>query len=311
MRSPAKPLFLLVVLASCTPVTPVNRSLQAAQVAASPQPRSVVPVGLGSGQFHTLPVRVNGSALTIGILDTGIGLALISQTLCERIGCELDGEFTGQRMSGQTITIPLTTLASLDVGGVVQNDVPAAVIDIEGFFPEPQIEAFVGLPFFEDVPFTVEDGQLILESTETLAAREARGTPIPVRLQRHGPALDIFIPIVVGGEPAEALMDTGSRTVILDMRYSDTLGIDLDAEGVRSREGHDETGQSYMRYYTRLDEVGFAATPSQSRQDLEVMFQEIIYDALVGKEFLASFTLTYDLARERVIVAEALGEAHR
>lgn len=298
--------FLFVALASCTSTTPTRSSLEAVQVGVAPAPQSVVPVGLGSGQFHTIPVRVNESALTIGVLDTGIGLALISQILCERIGCELAGEFTGQRMSGQSITIPLTTLTSLEVGGIIQNDVPAAVIDIEGFFPEPQIEAFVGLPFFENVPFTIEEGQLILESPETLAEREARGTPIPVRLQRHGPALDIFVPILVGGQPAEALMDTGSRTLILDMRYAETLGIDLDAAGVRSREGHDETGQSYMRYYTSLDDVAFAATPAQSRQGLDVMFQEIIYDALVGKEFLSSFTLTYDLARQRVIVG-ALG----
>lgn len=297
-------LFLFVALSSCTSTSAPPSTLEAAQVAASPEPRSVVPVGLGSGQFHTIPVRVNGSALTIAVLDTGIGLALVSQTLCERIGCELEGEFTGQRMSGQSITIPLTTLASLDVGGVVQHDVPAAVVDIEGFFPEPQIEAFVGLPFFEEVPFTIEEGQLILESPETLAEREVRGTPIPVRLDRHGPALDIFIPIVVGGVPAEALMDTGSRTVILDMRYAETIGVDLNAESVRTREGHDETGQSYRRYYTTLDDVAFEAAPSQSRQGLDVMFQEIIHDALVGKEFLSSFTLTYDLARQRVIVAE-------
>ncbi|MFK8004337.1 MAG: aspartyl protease family protein [Polyangiales bacterium] len=295
---------LFVCFVGACAVSSAPPSLPATLEAAQPLPRSAVPVGLASGQFHTIPVRVNGDALTVGILDTGIGLALISQELCERIGCELEGEFTGRRMSGQAITIPLTTLASLDVGGVVQNDVPAAVIDIDGFFPEPQIEAFVGLPFFENVPFTIEEGQLILESPETLAEREAHGSSIPVRLQRHGPALDIFIPITVGGAPAEALMDTGSRTIILDMRYAETLGVDLSGPEVRTHEGHDETGQSYMRYYTSLDDVAFAGTPSQRRQGLEVMFQEIIYDALVGKEFLASFTLTYDLARQRVIVAE-------
>lgn len=296
--------LLALVLTACASTAPPPASPETAPV--SPEPLSVVPAGLGSGQFHTIPVRLNGSALTVAVLDTGIGLALVSKTLCDRIGCAVDGEFSGQRMSGQTVTLPLTTLESLDVGGIIRRNVPAAVVDIEGFFPEPQIEAFVGLPFFEDVPFTIdaEAGELILESPATLAQRSANGTPIPVRLERHGPALDIFIPILVGDVPAEALMDTGSRSVILDMRYAQAIGMDLSAEGVRRTEGQDETGQTYQRFFATLDAVAFARAPSQVRQGMDVMFQEIIHDALVGKEFLSSFTLTYDLARERVIVAE-------
>lgn len=294
--------WFVAFLASCTSTVSAPATLEHA---AAPNPLSVVPVGLGSGQFHTIPVRINGSALTVAVLDTGIGLALVSKALCDRVACVINGEFTGQRMSGQSITLPLTTLTSLDIGGVVRRDVPAAVVDIEGFFPEPQIEAFVGLPFFEELPFTIdaEGGRLVLESPETLAEREAAGTSVPVRLDRQGPALDIFVPISIGGVQAEVLIDTGSRSVILDMRYAEDLHIDLSAESVRSHEGHDETGQSYQRFYTTLDEVAFEAAPHQARQGFDVMFQEIIHDGLVGKEFLSSFTLTYDLARERIIVA--------
>jgi len=33
------------------------------------------------------------------------------------------------------------------------------------------------------------------------------------------------------------------------------------------------------------------------------MFQEIIHEGLVGTDFLSRFTITYDLANERILIA--------
>lgn len=281
-----------------------------ARTSAEPSARPVAEIALGhaSGQFHTLPVRVNDHVVTVAILDTGIGLALISQGLCERIHCAIDGEFVGRRMSGQEIRVPLTRVDRLTVGGVVQEDVVAGVIDIDGFFPEPQIEVFVGLPFFRDRPFTIDGPRrtLTLESEASLAVREERGRVLPIRLQPHGPALDTFVQMTLadGAATAEVLMDTGSRALILHPRYAELLGIDLAGEGTRRHDGHDETGQAYARFYVELDApVAFAGAPEMRRTGASTMFQEIIYDGLVGTELLSSFVVTWDLPRSRLLVA--------
>jgi len=299
MRRPLSAAAALLLLA-CGASAPAPSS------APSAEPVATVPLRQASGQFHTLPVTVSGEQTT-AILDTGIGLALVSGALCARVGCEIDGEFVGQRMSGQEVRVPLTRLASLEVGGVVQRDVTAAVIEIEGFFPEPHIEAFVGLPFFRDQPFTIDGpgSALVLESEASLAARAQEGRSLPIRLHQQGPALDTFVRLSLGDgqASAEVLMDTGSRTLILHPRYVELLGVDL--EDARRREGEDETGNPYERAYVTLDgPVAFEGAPELRRTGAEVMFQEIIYDGLIGTALLSEFAVTWDLGRERILVAE-------
>lgn len=273
----------------------------------SARPVAEIPLGHASGQFHTLPVHVNDEVLTVAILDTGIGLALISQALCDRVHCAIDGEFAGRRMSGQEVRVPLTHLERLSVGGVVQENVVAGVIDIEGFFPEPQIEAFVGLPFFGDHPFTIDGPArlLTIESEASLAAREAYARALPIRLEPHGPALDSFVRMALGSESAEVLVDTGSRTLILHPRYAATLGVDLQRPDLRREVGHDETGNEYERVYAHLEvPVSFAGARELPRHGAEAMFQEIIHDGLIGTDLLSTFVITWDLARARMLVAD-------
>lgn len=288
----------LVFVLACGSATPSP----ATPPASDPQARVTLRTDVQSQHFLTLPVVVHDQP-TIAILDTGIGLALVSQAMCERIGCEIDGEFTGRRMSGQAVTIPTTTLDILEVGGMQQHDVPAGVVDIEGFFPDPRIEAFVGLPFFEQMPFTLTADTLVIESAASLEERERNGTVVPVRLDRQGIALDIFAPAVLSdGTQLEVLVDTGSGGVTLHTRYAGSLGVDFESDDVEHREGQDETGHTYTRYFTTLQRLAFAPKPDDSATDLRVMFQEIIHDGLVGTQFLGNYTVTFDLPRERILV---------
>ena len=307
MKVTARMALMCLVSFGCGSSQPVPPTPPpAAQPVGRPRPVATVPLGRASGQFHTLPVAVSGEA-TVAILDTGIGLALVSRALCERIGCTIEGEFTGRRMSGQEVSVPLTTLERLEVGGVVRHDVVAGVLGGEGFYPEPQIEAFVGLPFFHGQPFTIDGpGQvLVLESPASLKEREVRGRTLPLRLEEHGPALDSFVHVSLGGEAsAEMLLDTGSRVVILHPRYAPAAGVDLADPALRRDSGSDETGQAYSRVYARAaTPIAFRGAPEQSRLDYEVMFQEIIHDGLIGTDLLASFVMTWDLERSQLTVA--------
>ncbi|HET6682720.1 MAG TPA: hypothetical protein VFG75_03415 [Gaiella sp.] len=71
---------------------------------------------------------------------------------------------------------------------------------------------------------------------------------------------------------------------------------------MRRVESRDETGNAYLRCFTRLDAmIHVAGEPSLAQDDPDVMFQEIIYDGLIGHAFLRRFTVTYDLPGARMV----------
>jgi hypothetical protein len=101
-----------------------------------------------------------------------------------------------------------------------------------------------------------------------------------------------------------AEIDAGSDQLILNQALAATAGADLTRPDVRKVEGQDETGHAFARYFTALrGDLSLAAAPQIRQADPDVMFQEIIYDGLVGDRFLRNFIVTYDLPRPRMIFA--------
>src|SRR5262245_14489215 len=76
-----------------------------------------------------IPVRV-GEIDTRFVLDTGIGINVVTKAISERLGCVVNDEFRGRRMSGQELTVPMTRLPALTVGGTREADVVAGVYDL-------------------------------------------------------------------------------------------------------------------------------------------------------------------------------------
>jgi hypothetical protein len=54
---------------------------------------------------------------------------------------------------------------------------------------------------------------------------------------------------------------------------------------------------------SRSGSINPVGAPHIAQRDPPVMFQQIIYDGLVGDTFLRGFVVTYDLARSRMIFA--------
>ena len=114
--------------------------------------------------------------------------------------------------------------------------------------------------------------------------------------------VDLLLP---SGTTIRAEVDTGSSDLILHRRYMEELGVGPDRPNVTKREGRDETGQPYVRYFSPVrGRVAIAAAPSVGQNDPRVMFQEIIHDALVGDSFLRSYDVTYDLDHSRILFAD-------
>jgi len=272
-----------------------------------PKPDSpAVPFRYAS-HFLTVPVSLSRGATTVEtrfVLDTGIGVSLISKALCERLGCKVTGEHTGKRMSGQEIRVPLATVPSVRFGARAVKDLPVGVFDLGDDLPG--IEGFLSLGFFDGAGFTVDyaASSVVIEDAASLAARAAKGTAISVEVKREGPVLTVFLPLVVAERDALVEVDTGSNAVILHDRYLELLGVQRDDPKVRRAEGKDETGNTFVRHFAVVSGP-FAprGAPAVARKDLKVMFQTIIYDGLVGDAFLRQFTVTYDLAGSQMIFA--------
>jgi hypothetical protein len=264
-----------------------------------------------AGHFLVVPVRVDDQIDTRFVFDTGIGLNLISQKLCARLGCRIDGEHTGRRMSGQAVRIPLTTVPSLGIGGRRLKNVRSGVLDFEAhhFGIDPSISGFLSLDFFADQPFTIDyrDHTVQLIDARTLRIRRAHGTVLDLRVDRQGPSLCVFAQLTVAAKrPASVEIDTGSPALTLDERYLDLLGLVRDGDHGREVNGSDETGYTYARYFLREPiRVDPSPVPTLGLRPIRVMFQKIIYDGLVGDAFLRQFVVTFDLAHAQIIFEKA------
>ncbi len=252
----------------------------------------------------TVPVLVGGTETTF-VLDSGIGLTLVSGSLATSAGCELTGSsYTGRRMSGQEVTIPLGSLGSLTVGDHRRDDLVVGVFDIGGL---EGVEGFLALDYFRSTPVTVDypARAIVLEDADSLAARAEAGSAVDVRVEQDTHATAVFLPLDVPGRGAISVeVDMGSDSLIVNEALAGDLGIKLSDAGTRRVEGRDETGHQYTRYFTQLQGVvNPTGAPSICQRDPEVMFQQIIYDGLVGDAFLRNFIVTYDLPKARMIFA--------
>ncbi|MBX9571446.1 MAG: retropepsin-like domain-containing protein [Candidatus Obscuribacterales bacterium] len=260
-----------------------------------------------------VPVTVNGTVNTYFILDTGAGVNLISKELAEKLGAKKTGGYRGQRMSGQTIPIDMSRIDSLSFGGYTRKDLPMGLWNMKELFEnEPafaNIEGIVSLNFFKDCALTVDyqNNQAKVESSDSLAKLVSSGAVVPVKVSNKK-KIDTSIMLrmqLPGDQNARCEVDTGSGSLILHTRYMKSLGIDPNSGSVKTNSGKDETGHSYTRYFTKLNaKIHPVDAPTIVHTEPNVQFQKIIYDGLIGDEFLRNFTVTYDLPNSRMIFSK-------
>lgn len=147
-----------------------------------------------------------------------------------------------------------------------------------------------------------------------LAARRKTGTVTKVRVERDGPSRVVYLPFELSpsGPRIEAEVDSGSRDLILDRRFMSTLGIDPNGAAVKRITGHDETGASYLRFFSRLPRaISVPGAPALAvSAGSTVMFQRIIHDGLVGHTFLSGYTVTFDLPDAQLVFRRNGATAH-
>lgn len=262
---------------------------------------SAVPFEMIGTHITVVPVTVNDSP-TKFIFDTGMGPNVISKTLCEKLKCVLTGKIVDKRMSGQEMELPTAVIASLTFGSLKRENIEVAVWDL-GTFPKELagVEGFLTPKFFEHQVFTMD-----FSKKEISLKTQEGGVVVPLELKYKGPSVQLFAKISIpGGDPALVEVDTGSNSLILDEKYMSRLGIKADGKNTKKFEGKDETGHQYIRYVSEFEGPMFPeGAPSLSQSPVKVMFQKIIYDGLLGTDYLKKFIVTYDLPQSRMILSK-------
>jgi hypothetical protein len=250
----------------------------------------------------TVPVRTADRHDARFILDSGIGLTVVSASFAERAGVEVGSmTFSGQRMSGQEVELPLARVTSLQFDDLRREDVEVGVLDMSGFPPElAEIDGFLSLAFFDEQPFTVDYEHAVVR----LGGSDG-GVSVALEVERDGPSVTAFMRLVLpGGRVVRVEVDMGSDALILDDGLAAEVGVALDDPAVRVVDGTDETGHAYTRRFTNLrGAIHPEGAPSVVQEDSPVMFQRIRYDGLVGDTFLRRFAVTFDLPAGRIVFA--------
>lgn len=273
------------------------------------QNENTTPFKYAARHLIKIPVTVNKSNKTFFIFDTGIGVNLLSQKFCDQFGCKITSTHTGKRMSGQELTVPMSTLSSLSFAGKELHNLPIGIWDMRSLLPAEDcrdVEGFLSLGFFKNIPFTMDykKSEFIIETPEDLNARVKSGHVIPIEINQDGPSTTIFMPLRLSdGTIIKVEIDLGGNILTLNEKYMDLLKVDRNSKDVIIEKSHDETNHHYVRYFGKIaGPIAPAATPDLKQTNLSVMFQKIIYDGLIANDYMKRFTVTYDLANSRIIL---------
>lgn len=259
------------------------------------------------GHLIVVPVRLGGTVETRFVLDTGIGVNLLSEKLAKQAGWISTGQVaSGRRMSGQEIRMPLGNLPRIELGGRGWDNVLASPLDMGGFHPAlKDLGGFLSLGLFESDPFTIDYQRSEIDlpgPPSSGSSNSEEWEEAPLALERDGASLSAKVDLELPNDRvAHVEIDTGSDSLILHDRYREDFDIRSGAPNVRTIEGKDETGHSNVRHFATVPgRFRVLGTNSIAQQDPPVMFQNIIHDGLLGDDFLKRFRVRFDVERARI-----------
>ncbi|MER7244761.1 retropepsin-like aspartic protease [Kribbella sp. NPDC000426] len=152
-----------------------------------------VPVTIGTAEYRFL-------------VDTGIGTTVISSAVADLLDGATTGEtFTGRRMSGQAVEVPLVRVPRIALGDFVVEGHVAGVADLGDEFA-----GILGPTFFENHTVTTDPDARTL----TIRPRDsfvADGPEVPLDVRRESVSADPFTQLVLpSGREITVEVDTGS-----------------------------------------------------------------------------------------------------
>jgi len=251
----------------------------------------IVPAILGT----TIPLHV--------ILDTGAGLDIVAPSLIRKVNGKAAGAFTGIRMTGDRVDVPLFVVPELAIGPIVRRNVVVGGWDT---LDSLHIDGIISVNGLRHHPFTIDfaDKVLTFETPQSLAQRRAAGHSTPLQLSdERGRALDLFAAFLIGNQPGECELDTGSQGTTVSTRYMAPLGVDTSSNDVVRRVRRTITGATEIRYVAGVTQVSLATGPDVGIANPRVTFSDIIYDCVIGTVFWSGRALTLDIPNRQMTVS--------
>ena len=299
MPSPAANHSPLVVLALVSLSTAFPRLSQPRPGVADPV---AIPFTVSDGML-VVPATVGGTTPIHMILDTGAGLDILAPSLIGKLHGRRAGAFSAHRMTGERIDVPLFVIPEIKIGPVVRSGTVVGAWDV---LDTLHLDGILSVNSFRESAFTIDFVTRVLtfETPQSLTGRRAAGRVSPLRVDDlRGTALDLFATFLIGSEPGQCEIDTGSQSAVVSMRFLGPLGIEKDGPGVVRRERRTIAGGLEVRYDTTLPRLALGSTPPFVLADPVVSFSDIIYDCVIGTQFWSGRVLTIDIANRQLIVS--------
>jgi hypothetical protein len=258
--------------------------------AASPARPVIIPLTPYLGVVPSLQASVNGKPGTF-LFDTAGGTTAIDPAFASASGCKPWGQVTGFRMRGDRMDLERCDDLKVEASGVRLTAPTAGVLDLRKLLPKdaPPLAGSLALDAFAGRAVTIElaRNRLILETPASLKARVRAAVEVPVRFSRDAGGLSLT-PLAAVQTPQGRLwmeLDTGSDGgAVVDRHGAAALGLDPD-----SKRGQDLS----------MTLAGGVAVKTRA------LVGDLIIDGNIGGPVLKTWTVTLDLARQRLWIAPA------
>lgn len=224
------------------------------------------------------------------LFDTGEGVSMISPALAQKVGCKPWGRVTGFRMTGERIDSEHCDNMAFRMANTSFAAPTVGVFDIMKFFPpnNPRLDGSIGLDLFvgRSITFSYAARTITVESPESLAARIAHATEVPIRIVRdaEGAALTVNIGVPTRDGTAWMELDSGGgNAFIISNHIAPLLGLDTTSTSHQSVS------------FTLADKLSVSA-PARTMGNL-------IMDGNINVPFFAKWDVTLDLGSGRAWIA--------
>jgi hypothetical protein len=260
---------------------------------AGPDRATTIPLGLYLGQIPSLAVSAAGREVRF-LLDTAGGITAVTPQFASDIGCQPWGQITGFRMRGERLDLQRCDDVRLSLAGAGLTVPTAGVWDLAKILPEdaPPLAGSLALDAFAGHAVTLDLAarQLILETAASLRARTAHAVEVPVRFDRSAQGLALTPVVAVETSKGRLWMelDCGSDGALIVGRHAaELLHLDPAARGAQK---------------VAMSLAGGIPVEGKAR------VENLILDGNIGVPVLRRWTVTLDLAAQRLWIAPRAAE---
>lgn len=264
-----------------------------------------------------VPMMVNGQGPYNFVLDTGVGLFIITDsTVVNTLKSMRTIRITGFGEGGE-ISAWIATGISVGIGRHIKGKLTAAVLKEDAFdlsgYTGMKVHGLLGYEFFQNFIVKIDYRlKLVTAYRQDRSLTIRKGTHIPITIEDRKPYLEAgirqggeIIPVKLiidsgAGHPISLEADRNSLFKLPETRIPANLGVGLSGPIFGSMGRIDEL---HIGKHTLHDVIAaFPDSAVMKRQSLSVL-----RDGNLGNNVLKRFTVVFDYSREALYLRPAIG----